>query len=122
MISHVLPTYNRADIAFERGEGAWAIATDGTRYLDLGAGEVVIKNGGEPIRFGGAQGVGVVGDLERATPIDTTSAGDAFNAGYLAASLGGAGPEDAIRAGHALSRKVIAHPGALVREAVAAPD
>ncbi|MCS5603576.1 MAG: aspartate aminotransferase family protein [Paracoccus sp.] len=41
MISHVLPTYNRADIAFERGEGAWAIATDGTRYLDLGAGIAV---------------------------------------------------------------------------------
>ncbi|MEH6788287.1 MAG: aspartate aminotransferase family protein [Paracoccus sp. (in: a-proteobacteria)] len=41
MISHVLPTYNRADIAFDRGEGAWAIATDGTRYLDLGAGIAV---------------------------------------------------------------------------------
>ncbi|MDB6176874.1 aspartate aminotransferase family protein [Paracoccus sp. Z330] len=41
MISHVLPTYNRASLAFERGEGAWAIATDGTRYLDLGAGIAV---------------------------------------------------------------------------------
>ena len=41
MIAHVLPTYNRADIAFERGEGSWAIATDGTRYLDLGAGIAV---------------------------------------------------------------------------------
>ncbi|MGA0615713.1 aspartate aminotransferase family protein [Paracoccus sp. KR1-242] len=41
MISHVLPTYNRADLAFERGEGSWAIATDGTRYLDLGAGIAV---------------------------------------------------------------------------------
>ncbi len=41
MISHVLPTYNRAPVAFDRGEGAWAIATDGTRYLDLGAGIAV---------------------------------------------------------------------------------
>ncbi|MDQ1901167.1 aspartate aminotransferase family protein [Paracoccus sp. WLY502] len=41
MISHVLPTYNRAPIAFEKGEGAWAIATDGTRYLDLGSGIAV---------------------------------------------------------------------------------
>ncbi|MCF3973646.1 aspartate aminotransferase family protein [Paracoccus salsus] len=41
MISHVLPTYNRAPIAFERGEGAWAIATDGSRYLDLGSGIAV---------------------------------------------------------------------------------
>ncbi|MDS9466288.1 aspartate aminotransferase family protein [Paracoccus sp. MBLB3053] len=41
MIPHVLPTYNRADLAFERGEGCWAISTDGTRYLDLGAGIAV---------------------------------------------------------------------------------
>lgn len=41
MISHVLPTYNRAPVAFERGEGSWAIATDGTRYLDIGAGIAV---------------------------------------------------------------------------------
>ncbi|SNR23360.1 aspartate aminotransferase family protein [Paracoccus sediminis] len=41
MISHVLPTYNRAPIAFDRGEGSWAIATDGSRYLDLGSGIAV---------------------------------------------------------------------------------
>lgn len=41
MISHVLPTYNRAPISFERGEGTWAIATDGSRYLDLGSGIAV---------------------------------------------------------------------------------
>ncbi len=41
MIAHVLPTYNRADLAFERGEGSWAITADGTRYLDLGAGIAV---------------------------------------------------------------------------------
>lgn len=41
MIDAVLPTYNRAPIAFDRGEGAWAITADGTRYLDLGAGIAV---------------------------------------------------------------------------------
>lgn len=41
MISHVLPTYNRAPLAFEKGEGAWAFATDGSRYLDLGSGIAV---------------------------------------------------------------------------------
>ncbi|MFN3274544.1 MAG: aspartate aminotransferase family protein [Paracoccus sp. (in: a-proteobacteria)] len=41
MIPHVLPTYNRAPLAFERGEGSWAITADGTRYLDLGAGIAV---------------------------------------------------------------------------------
>ncbi|WP_127901030.1 aspartate aminotransferase family protein [Solirhodobacter olei] len=38
MIPSVLPTYNRAPFAFERGEGSWLITADGTRYLDLGAG------------------------------------------------------------------------------------
>ena len=38
MIPSVLPTYNRAPLSFERGEGAWLIASDGTRYLDFGAG------------------------------------------------------------------------------------
>ncbi len=41
MIPSVLPTYNRAPLAFERGEGSWLIEADGTRYLDLGAGIAV---------------------------------------------------------------------------------
>jgi len=41
MIPHVLPTYNRAPIAFTQGEGSWLTAEDGTRYLDLGAGIAV---------------------------------------------------------------------------------
>ena len=39
--SVLLPTYARAPIAFERGEGAWAITTEGERYLDFGAGIAV---------------------------------------------------------------------------------
>ncbi len=38
MIPSLMPTYNRADLAFERGEGAWLVASDGRRYLDFGAG------------------------------------------------------------------------------------
>ena len=41
MITAVLPTYNRAPIAFVKGEGSWLTAEDGTRYLDLGAGIAV---------------------------------------------------------------------------------
>jgi acetylornithine/N-succinyldiaminopimelate aminotransferase len=39
--SAILPTYARADVAFERGEGAWLTATDGSRWLDFGAGIAV---------------------------------------------------------------------------------
>ena len=41
MTSHLLPTYARVDLAFERGEGAWLIATNGERYLDFTAGVAV---------------------------------------------------------------------------------
>ena len=39
--SHLLPTYARVDLAFERGEGVWLIATDGERYLDFTSGVAV---------------------------------------------------------------------------------
>ena len=38
MIPALMPTYNRADLAFERGEGAWLWTDDGRRLLDFGAG------------------------------------------------------------------------------------
>ena len=39
--SHLLPTYARVNLAFERGEGAWLVATDGERYLDFTSGVAV---------------------------------------------------------------------------------
>jgi len=39
--SHLLPTYARVDLAFERGEGVWLVATDGRRYLDFTSGVAV---------------------------------------------------------------------------------
>ena len=39
--SALLPTYARAPLAFERGEGAWLVTERGERYLDFGAGIAV---------------------------------------------------------------------------------
>jgi acetylornithine/N-succinyldiaminopimelate aminotransferase len=41
VISPVMPTYARAPFEFERGEGSWLIAVDGSRFLDFGAGIAV---------------------------------------------------------------------------------
>lgn len=41
MIAPVLPTYNRAPLSLVKGEGSWLTASDGSRYLDLGAGIAV---------------------------------------------------------------------------------
>ncbi|HEX5997899.1 MAG TPA: aspartate aminotransferase family protein [Hyphomicrobiaceae bacterium] len=37
----VMPTYGRANVVFERGEGAWLVSTAGDRYLDFGSGVAV---------------------------------------------------------------------------------
>jgi acetylornithine/N-succinyldiaminopimelate aminotransferase len=39
--SHLLPTYARVDLAFERGDGVWLVATNGDRYLDFTSGVAV---------------------------------------------------------------------------------
>jgi len=39
--SHLLPTYARVDLAFERGEGAWLFTAAGDRYLDFTSGVAV---------------------------------------------------------------------------------
>jgi len=41
MQSHILPTYARADLAFERGEGCAVYTASGERYLDFAAGIAV---------------------------------------------------------------------------------
>jgi 2-dehydro-3-deoxygluconokinase len=46
--------------------------------------------------------------------VDTTAAGDSFNAGYLAARIAGASVPEAARAGHCLAGAVIQWPGAVI--------
>lgn len=41
MTSAILPTYTRADLAFEKGQGAWLVERGGERYLDFGSGIAV---------------------------------------------------------------------------------
>lgn len=47
-------------------------------------------------------------------PVDTTAAGDSFNAGYLAGRIAGASVTEAARAGHRLAGVVIRWPGAVI--------
>jgi sugar/nucleoside kinase (ribokinase family) len=73
----------------------------------------VVKNGG------GSTIVTSPGGAPRAVPVpeaaqarDSTGAGDAFAAGFLAARAQGADPVEAARAGHDLARSVLFSPGA----------
>jgi 2-dehydro-3-deoxygluconokinase len=75
-----------------------------------GCGEAVVKLGAEGCRLPDGR---IVPPPQVLAPVDTSGAGDAFNAGYLGARLRGAIPEEAARAGHALAGWTIMRPGAI---------
>lgn len=107
----ILPSFDDEAAFFGDADPQATIA----RYLGCGSGQVVVKAGGKAIHYGGAEGAGLVDGLALAVPVDTTSAGDSFNAGYLAARIAGDDVAGAIRKAHEVSLRVISQHGALVR-------
>jgi len=109
-----------ADIAlpsFDDEVAVWADTSPQAtlaRFAAAGVGEVVVKNG--------AGTVSLLSDGATAqcpTPavsgiVDTTGAGDAFNAGYLSARLLGHAPEWAVAHGQMFAGEVIRHFGARI--------
>ena len=80
---------------------------------DAGVTEVVVKMGGEGcLSF--CNNVHEHVDTVMTKPVDTTAAGDSFNAGYLSARFKGESAVAACAAGHALAAKVIQHKGAII--------
>jgi 2-dehydro-3-deoxygluconokinase len=103
-------------------EATWFGDTDSAatirRYLAEGSRRVVVKNGGADVCFAGSNGEVSACPIPTVEHVvDTTAAGDSFNAGYLAAELAGASIPDAISAGARLAGRVIGARGALVADA-----
>lgn len=106
----VLPGFD--DEAAHFGDGS--IAETIGRYRHLGARDVVVKDGarGTTLAIGEEQihvPAHPAGDV-----VDTTSAGDSFNGGYLMRLAAGETPEAAARFASRLASAVIGHPGALI--------
>ena len=91
------------------------------RMARLGVGEVAVKDGGGPVTFYDRGGVAVFPTPRLARIVDTTGAGDGFNAGYLAARVMGADRAACVTAGQRMAAAVLAQHGALApKEAIAA--
>ncbi len=84
------------------------------RYLALGAGMVVVKNGAAEVLAGRGGQRWTYQPPPARQIVDTTAAGDSFNAGFLAAELAGATVEQAMSHGAAVAVRVIGARGALV--------
>jgi 2-dehydro-3-deoxygluconokinase len=89
------------------------------RLQAYGIGEIAVKNGQENALCADKNGRETVPVPEVVQPIDTTAAGDSFNAAYLAARLNGENPVQAAVAAHGLAGQVIQHRGAIMPRAAA---
>ncbi|HVY57852.1 MAG TPA: sugar kinase [Xanthobacteraceae bacterium] len=84
------------------------------RIQAFGVSEIAVKNGASDALVAADGQVERVPVPEVVVPIDMSAAGDAFNAGYLAARLAGDNPTAAVVAGHKLAADVIRHRGAIM--------
>ena len=85
------------------------------RYQNVGAETVVVKNAGDPVSFWSQHGTGtyLVESVEKI--IDSTAAGDSFNAEILVGLLREIPLADAINNAANLAKKVLMGQGALVK-------
>jgi len=108
--THCLPSFDDEKGAF----GDQSPEATARRYRDLGVGEIIVKDGAKAAFSLSADGEETIPSVTSVEVVDTTGAGDSFNAAYLAARLSGASPAEATLAGHRLAARVVGGHGALV--------
>lgn len=106
LIGMALPTFEDEQALWGDAGPAESLA----RYAGRGI-ETCVKLGAAGCLLGDGAAVPVPRPI---APLDTTAAGDAFNAAYLSARLAGAPPREAALAGHRLAGVVIGHRGAII--------
>ena len=107
----VLPSFEDEATWFSDADPMSTLA----RYQNVGAETVVVKNAGDPVSFWSQHGTGtyLVESVEKI--IDSTAAGDSFNAEILVGLLREIPLADAINNAANLAKKVLMGQGALVK-------
>lgn len=115
-------SYDCADLAFPGGDDHFDLyqhtnSDDIFAYLDnKNIAEIVLKNGPQNVLIQTSDGRVSVPITAIKNIVDTTSAGDSFIGGYLAARLAGKDPENATRYAAKVAGVVIGFKGAIVEE------
>ena len=105
-----LPTLEDEQMLFDYPSAEALIDT----LITCGVGECAVKDGARPCVIYSGDKIERI-DVEPAFEVvDTTAAGDAFNAAYLVHRLRGGAPAEAARAGIKLATEVIRHRGAVI--------
>lgn len=107
-----LPTLDDERMLFGDRDAA-AVAA---RHRQHGVAEIVVKLGAGGCFLSAEAGAKTIATTPVDHVVDSTAAGDSFNAGYLAGRLLGHAPEDAAHLGHRVAGRVVRHRGAVVPE------
>ena len=116
VVASVLPHAKLVFATYDDEQQLWGDASPQItlqRLFAAGASQVILKLGAEGCLFGDGHDVIHVPTLPVAAT-DTTAAGDAFNAAFLAALLSGHDAHSCCRAGNTLAGIVIQHKGAII--------
>lgn len=110
----------RADIALPTLDDEQALFGDcdaasvAARLHDQGVAEVVVKLGADGCFLSREGSAERVATMPVDPIIDSTAAGDSFNAGYLAGRLHDVPPKESATLGHRLAASVVRHRGAII--------
>ena len=108
--THALPTFSDDQAMFDDATPVECAK----RIAGYGVQEIVVKDGGNSCVVSVGRNLFSVMPEPVQDIVDTTGAGDSFNAGYLAARMSGQEPLEAAKLGHRVAGRVIGERGALL--------
>ena len=112
--------YRECDVALPGFDDEKVLFNDATpehtcdRLTALGIAEIIVKDGSSPCTVITGQELSRFPVTVQEWAVDTTAAGDSFNAAYISARLCGHDIAASVRAGQSLAKRVIQHPGAII--------